>query len=241
MALTRATAAASEGTSTTISTTFNIPATATCVWVGWQILDQGTTARTVTVQLDGATMTEVERKDDALSGPAFGVARKTSPATGTTVAFTVSSSPAFNNRQWSVIAIYGEAADVDSGTPNDAPVLTESATATSSSNTTSSAVGDNVLSFVCANGRTAGSTAPSPAPTEDYGEQNGYLGASRTAGASPNVTAGWAWGGTSIIAAQIDFNVNTPGGSTPSPGVGALTLTGTSLGLGFTINMPSEA
>jgi hypothetical protein len=221
-----ATLSANEGTGTTIPNTItaNIPATATAVWLAWTIDDQGTTTRNFTVTWDSGNtnqaMTEVKRKSDAVSGQSFAVHRRLAPVTGSAVPFSVSADVAFNNRQWRAIVIYAE--DGDTSTPEDlaGAQLVEGATQTSSGATVSSVVGDIVVSFLAADGRTVASTASNEAAVPDLGEFNTgggvYLGGEDYAGAS-SVSTGWTWGGSSIIAAEIAFSIKAAaagGGST---------------------------
>jgi hypothetical protein len=210
-----ATLSANEGTATSIpnTTTANVPATATCVWLAWAIDDQGTTSRTFTATWDSGNsnqaMTEVSRKSDATSNQSMAVHRILSPVTGSAVPFSVSASPAWSNRQWRVIVIYAEGGDTT--TPEDSVQLLDPGAVTSISGTSvSSATGDVVVSFMSADGRTTANTASNEGATPDLGEYNTsggvYFGGEDYAGAA-SVATGWTWGGVSVVAAEIAFNI----------------------------------
>jgi hypothetical protein len=227
LTLTRATVANEEGTNTSIpnTTTVNIPGTATCLWIAWAIADQGTTARTFTVQYNGVSLANdstnvVARKTDATSGPSFAVYRVLAPTSGSAVTIQVTSSPAFNNRQYRVMVVYAEGGATS--TPDDSAVMTDTGAVTLLSQACDSFVGDMVLSFCAVDSRTTAATAPTGTFTSDLGELNTagavYMGAIRADGTGSPITNGWGWGGGSSIAAQISFNVNVAaaggGGST---------------------------
>jgi hypothetical protein len=193
-------------------------------------------------------MTEIRRNTQ--SGPFVAVFKRLDPYTAGAGFFTISSSAAFNSRQWRVIAWTVQ--DNDQTTPNDAPPTNaESASTTSSTLAVSSATTDRVYTVLAADGKTVaavGINSPGTLLDERSGAGGVYLGAAVYAGAT-TVNTSWgngsgsAWSGAAP-AVEIAFNANEDtggGGTTAQPGAGALTLTGTSLGLGFTINMPSEA
>jgi hypothetical protein len=223
MALTisESTLSANEGTGTTLSITANIPGTATCVWIGWTFDDQGTTDRTYTVTVEGSAtnVAQVQQKTESLSNHAFAVHRNFPPSTGAAVAIAVSASAAFASRAWRIIVLYAEGGNTTTAEEN--VQLTESATSTSLATSTTSAVGDMVVSFGTADGRSVASTAPNPSPTAAFSEWNTsggiYLSASRTDGTGGSVSTGWAWGGSSVNAAEITFSakVAAAAGTTP--------------------------
>lgn len=218
LTVTAATLSANEGSAVSASITANIPATATCVWIVWTWDDQGTTDRTYNVTVEGSAtnVTQRAQKTESLSGQAFAVHRNFPPSTGAAVAIAISASSAFANRQWRIIVIYAEGGDLT--TPESDLQLLESATLTSAGLTITSAVGDKVVSFLSADGRTVGSTGSNEGAVPGFGEYNTsggvYLGGEDYDGAA-TVTTGWSWGGSAIIAAEIAFNIKAAGAADP--------------------------
>src|SRR5688572_13899340 len=207
----------SPTTGTTISHTVDIPVGTDGIFFCWVIDDQGTTTRAFTVTLAGSStgIVEVGRKTDASSNHSAGVYYLPNPPSGNGQAVVVSSSPAFNNRAWRSACILVD--DLSASTPFDGVQIFNPGTiASPTSCSVPSAVGDDVLSVGCLDGRTVGTSTWNPVGAQFFGEWNTngaiYLGIGRYAGAAGNVATGWEWtGGASVNASEIAFNVNAAG------------------------------
>jgi hypothetical protein len=116
------------------------------------------------------------------------------------------------------------------------------AAGTAVSATVSSATGDLVISGVLVRDLLAASLAPDGGQTELL-ESTGaasYASSTSSEAGAASVTSGFTWTGgieSRIVVINI---VASAAGTTMTPAQGPLTLTGTGLGLGFTINMPDE-
>lgn len=175
------------------------------LYVGFAFDDQGATARTATVTYGGSSMTRID--GSTLAGPFFEVFKLTDPPTGSALDVLISGTPDFANRQWNVIPVVVN--DNDQGTPNDAANRFNSAASSNTSLTTTSALLDGVLSFVCVDNKSAASVQPNAGPSthvEISGAGGIYVGASFSDGAA-SVNTGWNWPGNAI-ATEIAFNLN---------------------------------
>lgn len=212
----------SPASASSISTTVDIPSGTDGAYIFWGFDDQGTTSRTFTVTLDGSSVgiVDVARKADAISNHSHAAHYIPNPTPGTGIVLAVSASPAFATRPYRVGVIL--ATGLHASTPYDNASVFENATATSTSRSTPSEVGDDVLSCVCADGRSVATGDWNPAGAQFFGEWNTngalYFAIARYAGVAGNVASGWAWGGSSINASEIAFNVNTAaaGGGPPT-------------------------
>lgn len=168
--------------------------------------DQGdSSGRTLTVSWNGVNIAGNEIKRGTLNGPYVGLFRVTNPTgTGGLATFLLSSSPAFNNRNWAVGFIVVN--DNNQSTPNGTVVASETQVVTSSTTAVPTDPTDIVLSLIAIDNKTAASVGPNSSMTqrdEDSGLGGVYVGIATMPGTGSTVNTDWgsgttgAWSGTS--------------------------------------------
>jgi hypothetical protein len=189
------------------------------LFVGFSFDDQGATARTITITLNGVAPTGLVGGRSATTSQWFEVYYWNDPPSGSAFDLLVSAAPAFNNRRWVVNPIVAN--DINQTTPFDAGTLqlTENASTATIGSTVSSATGDIVLSFGCIDNKTAANvTAPGASATagaavlREVGTNgNVYLGTMQIPGAA-SVTSDYDWAGNTV-AIDLSFNLNEDTGA----------------------------
>lgn len=189
------------------------------LFVAFTFDDQGATARTITITLNGVAPTGLVGGRLATTGQWFEVYFWNDPPSGAAYDLLVSASPAFNNRRWIVNPVVAN--DINQTTPFDTPVLTEDAAGTTIGGTIASAAGDIGLSFACIDNKTAANiTAPGASASagaavlREVGTNgNVFLGSMQIPGAA-SITSDWDWTGTAIaIDLLLNLNEDTGAGS----------------------------